>query len=682
MSYTALRKMKEQLQSEHSTIEMGPAFPSGVIMDDNKRTSIKTAVAHFIHERCTDLRFNPLMELEELKDGKLKGTSSRFGQIPFNMQMDIDRLCLSRAIDSFMESGTREDAFDVYFCYLEMFGGGYSSSRRMIELLSEYESTASTVLMSHRDHYSHSVYVFLLGLALYDSIPIIQNEYKKFYGISDDRKAAHHYLQFWGMTSLFHDIGYPFEISFEQVKSYFSQKSIEDNRPIRPDSIPYVCFGNMDEYLRIDDDSRAKLKDWYDKDFYTIEEWLAYDITNLLKRSNCERIRKKTREDISRILYEEARPSGTKLYLDHAYFSAIVLFKELFQTMNRSDGGNVLMREHMDALTAIALHNTLYKRKITEDSGLILSDHAFMIDWHPLAYILQLADELQCWDRTSYGRNSRNELHSMSCNLEFDSKGVYAEYVYDSAESKKIIDYWTKYEEYRDNPDTVRKPKLKKYSDMTHEKAFAKELGLIVGLSNYGECKGSIRLEVTQKVEKANWSSKQLFLSESNFIHLYEFAAAINSQYNRKYATDKEILDDFDTLSLEYKLSNIGQAKGFAKALDGIGCFFTDRPVAYEMVTDFNEEELLYLGAVEHKRWEKEKKEMYWLPGKEVADVLKNNGNELREKARMHYDLDQAFKLLRDEEKDKDISHLNVMLNKLLEFDGVRVYRYKNVSTR
>ncbi len=30
----------------------------------------------------------------------------------------------------------------------------------MIELLSEYEANGSGLLMKHRDHYSHSVYVF------------------------------------------------------------------------------------------------------------------------------------------------------------------------------------------------------------------------------------------------------------------------------------------------------------------------------------------------------------------------------------------------------------------------------------------------------------------------------------------------------------------------------------------
>ena len=677
MAYTALEKMKKHLQAKFVWVEMGPASPSEVLISSNGRVDFNTAVRHFIHERCTNLRFDAQIERQEKLTGVLMGKSTRKGQIPYNMQMDIDRLCFARAIERFLESGSREDAFDVYFCYIEIFGSGYANSRRMIELLSEYESTASTMLMSHRDHYSHSVYVFLLGLAMYDSIVSVRDEYKKFYKINDDQKAAHHFLQFWGMTALFHDIGYPFEISFEQVKSYFAQSRFGNCNTKTIGSTPFVCFGNMNAYLKIDDCAKARLKEWYNKDFGTIEEWLTYDIANVLARSNCNRIMKMTSQEIMNILKKEARPSKHKEFIDHAYFSAVILFKELFAVLDNESTHNLIKREHLDSLTAIALHNSLYKRKLSRDKSLKLDDHAFMIGWHPLAYLLQLTDEIQCWDRMSYGRNTRTELHPMTCHLSFDDKSIYAEYVFDKAESNKIADYLAKYEEYKGSAEPMNKPKLKSFSNIAQDDAFAKEIGLIVGLSNYGKCNGSIKLEVTQKVEDADWHNKHIYLSSSNFVHIYEFAAALNAQYNKTFIPGQTILDDFDMLSLEYKLSNIGQAKFFARALDEIGCFYTDRPVAYEMVTSFSDTELKCLGAFEHKRWENEKQSMCWMSGKNMTRELKENGNELREQARMHYDLDVQFADLNDEEKAKDTNHLNVMMEKLLAFDGIRIYRYK-----
>ena len=135
-------------------------------------------------------------------------------------------------------------------------------------------------------------------------------------------------------------------------------------------------------------------------------------------------------------------------------------------------------------------------------------------------------------------------------------------------------------------------------------------------------------------------------------------------------------MNDFDNLSLEYKLSNIGKTKFFAAVLDQIGCFYTDRPVAYEMVTSFTSEELIHLGVLEHKRWEKEKQVMCWLPGGNMGSSLKANDNQLRELSRMHYDLGVKFDDLSIEAQSKDYSHLNTLIEKLLEFDGIRVYRY------
>lgn len=672
MAYTALIEMRENLQAWFKSVDMGPKTPEEVIVIEGEKVDLITAVKHFIHERCVGLRFDSEIEKAEIKSNVLLGKSSVDGQIPYNMQMDIDRLCFARAMERFWKSGSREDAFDVYFCYMEMFGDGYSGSRRMIELLSEFESTASTMLMSHRDHYSHSVYVFLLGLAMFDSISVVRNEYKKFYDIDDDCKAAHHFLRFWGMTALFHDIGYPFEISFEQVKSYFMQRNKEGDKAKCTDTLPFVCYGHVDEYVKLKDNTRSKLKEWYGMDFESIEDWMAYTITNIIKSSNCQRIERKSFRDVKSVLEEIARPTQYKKFMDHAYFSSIILFKE----MEMCGNANFLKREHLDAIIAIALHNALYKRNLTDDGSLMFDDHAFMLEWHPLAYLLQLADELQCWDRVSYGRNTRNELHAMSCNLEFDDNGIYAEYVYDGAENKKILDYWTKYEAYLESSSTVKKPKLKKYSDMLHDNPFAKEIGLIVGLSNLGCCKGKIRLEVSTKVDSVDYSKKKVSLSSSNFIHIYDFAAALNAQYNKHFVNGKEILEDFERLSLEYKLSNIGQAKNFAKALEKIGCFYTDRPVAYEMVTDFSQKELLSLGECEHKRWENEKREMCWLNAGGLTDRLKENNNQLRELARMHYDLDVRYEDLSDVEKLKDTTQLNTMMLKLFEFDGIRVYRY------
>ena len=67
--------------------------------------SMEHAVLTFVRERCEDLRFD--FEHGE----KYTGRSLKANQIPFNMEKDIDRLCLENAIARFMKTGKKEDAY-------------------------------------------------------------------------------------------------------------------------------------------------------------------------------------------------------------------------------------------------------------------------------------------------------------------------------------------------------------------------------------------------------------------------------------------------------------------------------------------------------------------------------------------------------------------------------------------
>jgi len=191
--------------------------------------NLNNAVYEFLHNRCIGLRHDDAIAKRESETGIFQGTSIKPNQIPYNTQADIDKLCLEKAIARFLESGIDRDAFDVYFCYMDMFVGDYRKTRSMVELLAEFESNGSSVLMKHRDHYAHSVYVFALGLAIYETNTKYREIYAEYYGFNSDAEAANHYLKYWGLASLFHDIGYPLELPFEQVASYF-EVNREDRR--------------------------------------------------------------------------------------------------------------------------------------------------------------------------------------------------------------------------------------------------------------------------------------------------------------------------------------------------------------------------------------------------------------------------------------------------------------------
>lgn len=651
--------------------------------------SLEGAALTFLRDHCEGLRFSAEKTAEEAQTGKLLGTSLKKGEVPYDQQMDADRLCLENALGRFLRSGWKEDAFDVYFCYLEMFIGDYKKTKRMIELLSEFEVNGSGLLMKHRDHYSHSVYVFALGLAIYQTNKVYRNVYQRAYQLEDGHPAACHFLRFWGLTSLFHDIGYPFELPFEQVASYFEVEGEPRN------DRPFVAYRALEPFVKIPDPVVKQLKLLCDGTVYETTDALFAGLLT-------QKLGKKygfAESKMFEVLHEKpTEPNRFNHFMDHAYFSATVLFKKLFCELNCP-----LEREHLDALTGILAHNSLYKFSIAhykEEGNVPLA-----ISDHPLAYLLMLCDELQCWDRTAYGRNSKKELHPMGCRFDFSGGAIRAAYLYDEQEAGKIKAYREHYEAWKAQEPTEedehkiwekRKPGLKAYAGMYEVNGqgvslFQADIERIVDLS-------TIRLQVETELVKNE--KPRRYLSDSSFLGLYNFAIVLNARWNsgewkqaraegreEQFLLDEKNLErfseDFKSLSLEYQLSNINQAKAFARYMQEIDCFYTERPVDFPLVERFSDEELQIIGPLEHQRWLQEHYDMGWTYG--------TPERALREQVRQHWDMipdwigetvpmelaEKNYRRLNPDEQAKDTEPMECMLAMLRMFDGLRIYRLK-----
>lgn len=709
---------------------------------DYRKGSLKERSLTFIREYCKDLNFDNEKASEEKENGVLLGTSLSKNQIPYNMEQDINRLCFERAIERFLKSGKKQDAFDVYFCYLEIFLKDYKKVRHIIELLSEYEANGSGLLMKHRDHYSHSVYVFCLGLAIYVSSPLYREIYSKVYEneINDKNEAGCHFLKYWGLSSLFHDIGYPFELPFEQVCSYF-----EVNKEKRGDN-PYVSYEALDRFVEFGSKEKQKVeKVITDRSFSNINELWAYE----LKKRLGEVYKIDEKQIVGYLKMKPEDPDEFDYFMDHAYFSSAVLFERLFVDMDLE-----LDQAYLDSLTAILMHNSLYKFCIAnpnmnpkkEGKHLSYKDEGnipFSIECHPLAYMLMLCDELQCWDRTAYGRNSKLEFHPMHCRFFFEENIIKTQYIYDikgegkiDTYKKDLKDYYAKVlpeyeknlkewnEKYgelkeadgRKKPEEPEKPKLKAYSSMCLNElrngetekisGFQSDIEKILNLTD-------IKLEVEVKLEER--TKRNGNLSESNFMNLYDFGAALNARWAGKTISKKEQLEQFEGLSLEYKLSNINQAKSFSRYLEVLNAFFTNKEVDFEMIEEFSEDELKLIGPLEHRRWLREHFDMGWgyISEKELAGLVKketgieDEGSKefktklkaKRENLRLHPDMcstydymndyddkrgdsdefikqsEANYKILGKEIQDLDTLPMITMLNLLEEYEGLRIYR-------
>ena len=299
-----------------------------------------------------------------------------------------------------------------------------------------------------------------------------------------------------------------------------------------------------------------------------------------------------------------------------------------------------------------------------------------------------LCDELQCWDRTAYGRNSRTELHPMSAEFDFSGPSISAVYYFDVEEREKIEAWQKEYDAWKLAKDGSKAPRLKDYSDMAaEEERFRTDIESIVSLDDFP-------LRVSVALRPVNRKIKHTWLSSSNFLHIYDFAVALNARYSYQGQEDevsvKQLEDDFNTLSLEYKLLNINQVRNFARYLNAIDCFYTDRPVDFDILLEFTPEMTSVFAPMEHARWVRDHQQAGWLPGNEY-ETLPVSGDEenarkaLREQLRrhkltLHDDATDAeifahYETLPPEEQGKDYLPFNSMLKLLRKYDGLRIYR-------
>ena len=676
MAYTAIRTMSE-VNVKRFGCNIGPKQPK-LYCNSRKSNDLKSAALRFLHNSCEELCFDAAIEQEEREKGVYFGTSLKPGQIPYNMQMDINRLCLEKSLETFFDSGVAEDAYAVYYCFLEIFVGQYGRSKKMIELLSEYEQNGSSLLMKHRDHYSHSVYVFALGLAIYETNENYRNSFREYYHLQSvkDNEAANCFLEYWGLSSLFHDIGYPFELPFEQVLSYF-----EVNNQRRGKGSPFLAYHNMETLTVLSDEAKEHFSKMYGRDFATSVELIAHNITLMLGREYGF-----TEEYLLQVLNQKpTEPDRFGYFMDHAFFSAVRLYGELAAIL----GPKALTKLHVDALSAIILHNSLYKFAIAfyKDKDAAKRKGPLKASQSPLAWLLMLCDELQCWNRIAYGRNSRTELHPMDAGFDFSNNAIEAVYDYDNAENEKITAFLSAHEAWEKAPDESEEPRLKAYSDMAGSKQrFTDDIRKIVDTSG-------CPLTVKTHLRKPDFKSKRVYLSGSNFLHMYDFAVALHSRSMPQEASAEEMERKFTSHSLEYQLATLNRARNFARYLDAIQCFYTDKPVAYEQVLRFGRKDAERFAPMEHERWLREHQAMGWCSGREYetlplkvpAEKMKEARAALREQLRRHKLMldgrltpERAllhYHHLSESDQQKDWKPFNKLLALLKKFDGLRIYR-------
>lgn len=81
------------------------------------------------------------------------------------------KIFMSQAILEFLNHETKETAFAVYRTFFDSYRitltGASNPFIDLLDVLKNYEENAAVLIDKQRDHYIHSVNVFILGLCIY-----------------------------------------------------------------------------------------------------------------------------------------------------------------------------------------------------------------------------------------------------------------------------------------------------------------------------------------------------------------------------------------------------------------------------------------------------------------------------------------------------------------------------------
>ncbi len=264
-----------------------------------------------------------------------------------------------------------------------------------------YEKTLLAILPEQRDHYLHSASVYVLGLAIYNSISKIRNSVKIDHHPPESDSQKTSFLFRWSLAACLHDIAYPLELTLKSFNKY-STKLHE----IEKDGFSFVEI-DRDLYDRFN--LLPILKPNEIKGFEKMDTALgliSYRLVN--DGTGSSRISYDTLLKIIEKYYESNLKKGR---IDHGAFSAVILLNRIHNLYEHKNWPTEdFYYEIVDAATAIFLHNA-YRYSLLKQ---LFGDGVFRYDSpSSLGYLLYLCDSLCEWLR---GRN--RDAHHFGINIQ------------------------------------------------------------------------------------------------------------------------------------------------------------------------------------------------------------------------------------------------------------------------
>lgn len=499
---------------------------------------------------------------------------------------------MKQTILEFMKSNSHNTAYDVYTTFFDCYRIKVAGSRNFIDLLDTlkaFEENASILLDKQRDHYIHSVNVFILGIAIFSENIKFQKAieiYLKNDGFTGKFDCSNEEFFFrWGIASLFHDIGYPVEITNNQIKK-FMQFVVSDSD--KSDAKPFIGYGDFGRFNHIEGPDfasyRLTAKSGQQVDCANPLNLLSYSIHAAFD-VEYEAI-KNTLDNFLPLMQKFS-------FVDHGYYSAITVlhwYGHLIQESGQPIG--IFYHSVLDAASAILLHN-YYKNGLQKEPFHLGPMKA---EAHPIAYLLILCDELQEWNRTAYGILDKQKVLAADCNITLGTERLDVHFI--TFEGTLSEDFAIKKEETFHNV-----------------------------LDIDGIFAGSIHISATTKTEQyiEKMRKEEALILPRPFIEQVEqVAKRIHENYNKeqlaKYPDKPLEYPAWRSLPDDLKYSNVQQARGYFDKLKLVGYVALSQGNPDNEVYGFTKEQLEQLARQEHDRWCDERIDNGWSFGP-VKDV-------------------------------------------------------------
>ena len=506
------------------------------------------------------------------------------------------------SIDDFINNGTKDSAFEVYQTFLDSYQivneETHNPFADLLDTLRKYEENASVLTDKQRDHYVHSVNVFLLGLAIYAKNPHYQDIFIQ-NCCSDSALSClfttknEEFFYRWGIASLFHDVGYPAEISVNQVGKFFNLiTSVDTDNQLKVQL-------SVDDFKRLNCIAQLPNTDYSES--YSARYQLE-DKLDLFKPTDI--LAHKLHLAFNLDLYEikEALDSYmadcAKLgFVDHGFYSSLIVLKwygHLLQIAGKNP--EIFYYQIADCASAILLHN-YYKNFLRENKRF---NHGPMkVEEHPLAWMLILCDELQEWNREAYGILDKQRILAADASLFISNTRLSVTYI--AAQGKMKEDFAVEKENDLQ-------------SLLQFDRIFSQGISIDCETMN---TLGMLALPIKEEAE---------VLPRPLMANLEKLAIGIHNQYNHAQLQrnpDKELeYPRFSDLPESLKYSNLRQARDIVKKLKLIDCEIRSIDCHMEPVTSFSSDEIEFLAKYEHDLWMEERINSGWTFG-EVKDVEK-----------------------------------------------------------